>query len=80
MAQLSDVLRKPLVKVITRLVLYGLAAILAKLGADAATSESASAAEAIADGVVSAGLLVAGAALDRWHHRKDLAQSPPVPE
>ena len=32
MATISDVIRKPAVKIVTRLVLYGLAALFAKLG------------------------------------------------
>lgn len=76
MTQITDIIRRPGVKMLTRLILYGLAAILAKLGAATATAEGP--AEAIAEGVFAAGALIAAALLDRWHHKRDLAETPPV--
>jgi len=61
--------RKPTVKIITRVILYGLSALCAKLGVSAAQAQDA--ATAIAEGVASLLFLFIGALIDKWHHRRD---------
>lgn len=59
-------IRKPLVKILSRAVLYGLTAWagMTAVEADEATMQ-------IASGLAAVVAFVAGAMLDRWHNKKD---------
>jgi len=76
---LEQLARRPVVKVLTRLVLYGLVAVFAwaagegVVGADQLRLP----AEAIAEGLASLVFLGLAVVLDRWHHRKDRAEPAP---
>jgi len=72
MQMIQEMMRKPLAKILTRAVVYGLGALLAVAGVQDAQAEAAGLAAPIAEGLAGAILLIAGALLDRWHHRKDL--------
>ena len=69
-----QVIRKPVVKVLTRAILYGLMALFAALSVETYADEAAPVAEALAEGVFAVGCLIAGALIARWHHRKDRAE------
>lgn len=64
--EIEELFRRPLTKVLTRAVLYGLTAWLGLAAADATEP-----AETIAGGVIAALFLASAALIDRWHHRKD---------
>lgn len=66
MASIIQVFRKPLAKIITRAVLYGLTS---WLGVSAAQADEP--ATKVAEGVAALLLLIATGLLDRWHHKKD---------
>ncbi len=69
METIINFLRAPASKIITRAILYGLTAIFAKLGIDAAEASGPSA--AISDAVVTVLFLVLSAIVDRLHHNAD---------
>ncbi len=69
MENLVQLLRGPTAKIITRVIIYGLAVVLGKLGVDAAQIEGPAA--AIGDAAAAIILVVLGAIIDRWHHKQD---------
>ena len=76
---IEQLARRPLVKVLTRLILYGLVAVFAWAAGENAVAEDQLRlpAEAIAEALASLAFLALAVVLDRWHHRKDRAEPPP---
>jgi len=78
---INSIIRQPLVKILSRVLLYGTASLLA-LSAGT-TFESASSQPAVGPAVVNLSealgaviLLVLGGLLDRWHNKTDRAEVP----
>ena len=74
MTKLTEYLRPLAVKVIARGVLYGLTALLGWMAID--TAQAAGPSAAIGEGLGTVAVLALAAFLDRWNHRKDLAEPP----
>jgi len=74
--QIARLVRTPLVKWTTRILLYGLGPLWAKLGVDAANLEGPAA--AMGEGIGTALAWAVAAAIDLIHHRKDRAEPPPA--
>ena len=66
--------RKPLTKIITRLVGYGLVVLFGSFSIEA--SETEASAKAIGSGIASIVILFASAAIDWWHHKQDIKEEP----
>lgn len=66
--------RKPLTKIITRLVGYGLVALFGSFSIEA--SETEASAEAVGSGIVSIIILIASVLIDWWHHKQDIKEEP----
>jgi len=71
-SKVKEIIRTPAVKIVTRLVVYGVAAVCTKLGLDAAMDEEQSV--PVAEFVVAAVFALIGMGIDRWHHGKDTAR------
>jgi len=71
--KIIELLRKPVAKIITRLILYGLVALFAKLGIDKANANET--ATALGEGLTSLVLFTLAAWIDKKHHDKDTGGS-----
>ena len=71
MNQIADFIRKPIIKIVTRAVLYGLTALLGALAIDKA--EAVGPAAAIGEGLGTVATLVVAGLIDKWHNKKDRA-------
>jgi len=72
-SEVLEQFRKPLVKILTRLILYGLTVLCGYLGLSGEEVETTTG--QVACGVASLIFLAVAQQLDRWHHKKDRSQS-----
>jgi len=66
-----DIARKPVVKILTRIVLYGTGIVLGWLSIEKASGDQAVVASDIATGIFSLVALIVGGYIDKKHDKKD---------
>ena len=73
--EIGKLVRKPLVKILTRLIGYGLGTAFAAMGLKSMETESVTV--GLAEAGASLAILVIAGLIDKWHHNKDIAEEPP---
>jgi len=73
--EIEKLVRAPLVKILSRIIGYGVGSLLGAIGIESMEKDSVSL--GLAQAVTALIILVATGIIDKWHHNKDIAEEPP---